>query len=774
MIRRDAPSASLLSQLPWLLDANSWALAMAPGSEPAGRDGGIWPLGNGRVFAHAGSAAPVSRLSDIVGPSYRFESFGDCWLELVSERHTVALSHQAIWRPRESGTLVTHAHDHAVSLVTIDYAPPGSSLLLRVVEIWRGDRLGTDARLVAHLPRGELHEARRRSLRVATNTGVLILSALAPGRLASPGEIEVPIGDVPASSGVQRVVLVLATGADEQQAFGGLPQLLHPITLLERTRAFWHTWLHRTHTPDLWPQNVPGPTSTTRAVADLIESAKVALKMQQADPGGGVVAMARRAPLGAPAALACVRALLAMGAREEARGHLEYQYRAAAVLGRIVEGTPPDLDTAGAGESGDFSRLPPPHPDTAASVILQHRCWMEAGGDAELVRRHWSYLRRCAAGHPLTPEGFVAARPGDAHPCTVLAALFPDRCGWPNDLVAEPHPALGGPWLLDTMAGYVAAQDAMAWMAPRAGHGEDASAYAAEAARVRDALERRFWMEDVGWYAPAVYPLSGAPHEAPCAPVNLLPLWLGYHRADDARARRNVEATVDLVGFRGSTPECEHAHTATAAYLAWDLTTIGADLAPLALANLVSLTSPAGGWPDVFGPGTSSGGLDPGDLGAALDAIYRYFTARRPAGEPTHELRGVQRDGRTFGPGPVRPFRMAPPREPGPAVVITTDPADVDSARRAAGLRKADRVTVIEPGLPFGPDFLTQLLFDPASGRRRVKVLMLGPSALAGDRRSMKPEAFWRLPKVLTALERFQAEGGRLVRTTPTTRDGAP
>jgi len=33
----------------------------------------------------------------------------------------------------------------------------------------------------------------------------------------------VPIGDVPASSGVQRVVLVLATGADEQQAFGGRP-----------------------------------------------------------------------------------------------------------------------------------------------------------------------------------------------------------------------------------------------------------------------------------------------------------------------------------------------------------------------------------------------------------------------------------------------------------------------------------------------------------------------------------------------------------------------
>jgi hypothetical protein len=716
------------------------------------------------VFAHAGSATPVNRLSDIVGPSYSFESFGDCWLELVSERRTVALSNQEIWRPRESGTLVTLAHDRAVSLVTIDYAPPGSSLLLRVVEIWRGDRLGTDARLVAHLPRGELHESRRRSLRVTTSAGVLILSALAPGRLASPGEIQVPIGDVPSSSGVRRVVLVLATGPDERQAFGGLPQLLHPITLLERTRAFWHTWLHRTHSPDLWPQNLPGPTSTTRAMADLIESVKTSLKMQQAEPGGALVAMARRAPLSGRAALGSLRALLAIGASEEVRGHLEYQYSAATILSRIVDGTPPDLDTAGAGEGGDWSRLPVPHPDTAASVILQHRWWLEAGGDVDLVRRHWSYLQRCAEGHHFTPEGFVAAQPGNAHPCTILAALFPDRCGWPNHLVAEPHPSLGGPWLLDTMAGYVAAHDAMAWLAPRAGHADQAAAYAAEGARVRDALERRFWMEDAGWYAPAVYPLSAAPHQAPCAPVNLLPLWLGYCRADNERARRNVEATVDLVGFRGSTPECEHAPTTTAAHLAWSLATMGSDLAPLALANLVALASPAGGWPDLVGPGTTSAGLDPGDLGAALDAIYRYFTTRQPAGEPIHELRGVQRDGKTFGPGPIRPFRMATPREPGPAVVITADPADVDAARRATGLRKTARVTVIEPGLPFGPDFLTQLLFDPASGRRRVKMLMLGPSALAGDRRSMKPEAFWRLPTLIRALERFEAEGGRLVR----------
>ena len=762
MIRRDAPSASLLSQLPWLLDANAWAMALTPDQGPSG-PAGIWPLGNGKVFAHAGAATPLNSLSDIIGPRYGLQPFGHCWLELQAERRSVELAYQAIWRPRESGVLITHAHDRTVSLVTIDYAPPDHSLVLRVVEIWRGDRLGADAQLAVHLPRGEPHEERRRSLRVTGDQGVLILSALAPGRLASSGRIDIPVGDVPASGGVQRVVLVLATGPDDEGAYAGLPQLLHPVTLLERTRASWHTWLRGTHTPDLWPQNLQGPTSTTRSVADLIEAAKLGLKMQQARPGGGLAAMARRAPLSAPAAAEAVRAFLAIGAREEARDLLEYQYRSAVVLGRVPDTVPPDLPTAGAGELSDWSRLPPPHPETATWVVLPHRWWLEAGGGVELVRRHWAYLRRCATGHRPTRDGLMPAPANEAHPCTALAALFPHGCGWPNHLVAQPATGGDGPRLLDTMAGYVAAQEAMAWMAERAGHGKEAAEYVKRAKQGRTAVERTFWMEERGYYAPAAYPLSGALHEAPCAPVNLLPLWLGYQRAGDERARRNVEAVVDLVGFRGSTPECEHAPASAASRLAWDLTSLESDLAPLALANLVSHASASGGWAALNGPGASPAGLDPGDLGAALDAMYRYFTARTAAGEPTRELRGVSRDGKTYGPGPVRPFRMGAPPEPGGLVVVTAEPAELASARRSAGVRRTERLTVIEPGLPFGPEFLGQLLFDPASGRRRVKALVLGPSALAGDRRSMKPAAFWQLPDVVQTLERFQAAGGRLV-----------
>jgi hypothetical protein len=131
--------------------------------------------------------------------------------------------------------------------------------------------------------------------------------------------------------------------------------------------------------------------------------------------------------------------------------------------------------------------------------------------------------------------------------------------------------------------------------------------------------------------------------------------------------------------------------------------------------------------------------LGPHEVGAALDAIWQYFTVRAAAEEPEYDLRGVMREVRTYGPGPIRPFKMGPPRPPHRTIVVTDDPADL--ARAGAGATPEQDVTIIEPALPFGPDYLAQLLFDSESGQRRADTLILGASAVAGDRRSMKPVA---------------------------------
>ena len=80
----------------------------------------------------------------------------------------------------------------------------------------------------------------------------------------------------------------------------------------------------------------------------------------------------------------------------------------------------------------------------------------------------------------------------------------------------------------------------------------------------------------------------------------------------------------------------------------------------------------------------------------------------------------------------------------------------------AGSMTPANRLCIIEPGLPFGPDYLENLLFD-SDGRRRVERIVAGSSARAGDRRSMKTEAFWK--EVDSTFERFRQSGGEIVRT---------
>ena len=125
------PADSLLARRPWLTNASSWCASTGPDDEYDVDDRGVWPIGNGYVFAHAGLAAPFNRLQGLVGPSYQTEgvhrpsgAFGDCWAELRVGLKPVTLPHDHIWRPRESGVLVTVAYRHGMALTTIDFAHP--------------------------------------------------------------------------------------------------------------------------------------------------------------------------------------------------------------------------------------------------------------------------------------------------------------------------------------------------------------------------------------------------------------------------------------------------------------------------------------------------------------------------------------------------------------------------------------------------------------------------------------------------------------------------
>ncbi len=758
----------MLSLLPWLLDANSWALDAAPDAAT-----GVWPVGNGQVFAHAGMGTPANRLQGIVGPTYQTEElhcpagdFGDCWVELETATGPVELPYHEIWRPRLSGVLVTKCSGGPVALLTIDVALPERPVLLRFIEVWGTQHLGEDSRAILHLPAGVPHDPRRRSLRAEGSSGkVLVLGAVA-GHDAENGRLSVRLGDLPRTGGVQQLVALLACGHSEQEALEHLSLSAGPIAQLEETREWWSHWLGSLRAPELWPQHLPGRTATVREVADLIEINQTNLRMQQAVPGGGVGPMVHYKGVWARDCSGPVRAFLQMRALDEVRALLDYYYRASIALNRIPSSAALDIDVAAVREPSDWSAVEVPHAEIPSWIVLQHRWWLEAGGDADLVRRHWGYLRRCATGQTLSPEGFQTFHGDETYLHGALYSIYPERAGWPNQLIADDVAGGYAPWSLDSMVLYVAAHEAMARMSTLTGHDEELSEYQKEADRVRATIEQNFWLDEHDFYAPAIYPLSGARHEAPFAPVNLRPLWLGYHAPDEPRALRNLQSVVDLLGFGSITPTCEYNVGHGPGYLLWDLLQVGSDLAPLGLAHLVSTASAAGEWAEIYAPGgaphysyhqSAPNRLRPWESGINLDAVYRYFQTRRAEDEPEGELRGIARPTGTSGSGPVRAVRLPRPPVPQRTVLVTADPAELEAAA-------TDELTVIDAGLPIGGDYFGSLLFDPGTGERRVDVLILGESALAGDRRSMKPPAFWSLPQVAGAFERFEAAGGRLVR----------
>jgi len=640
---------TLLDRFPWLADRSHCRLSWSEPRLQLDRTG-VWAIGNGYVFAHAGMALPLGRLQGIVGPNYQTPgdhavegAFGDCWVEIRMGNDVPGVERSRIWRPRGTAVLVSECRVAGADLRTVDFAPPGVPAIVRLVE-WTGE-LGADVRIAVRFPRGS---------RLAGTD--LLHSVHGPGRAAvvgvdrpaewSNGRLEVAA--TAADSGWLGVTI--ATGADVDDARATLAAMGPLENHLERARAYWGGWLASTKQVETWPQRSSGPSGDAGHTSDLIESAKLTLKLQQSLPGGGAGPMVHFKGTWARDNNGVVRGLIAAGAMDEARAVIDYYWRASAVLGRIANRAPLDLG-ADPLPAPDWATVPAPRTEVPSWLVLQHWWWLRGGGDLDLVRDHWDYLVRCVSGQEVSDDGLLPFHGDETYLGGALLSAVPDRVPRAAGLIVT-GPDDVRPWSLEATAAFAVANGAMARMAGAVGRGGEARDFASTAEETTRSIERRFWMGSKGFYAPALRGKDRRPHPVPLAPVNAAPLWLGYGDAGwettegdslRTRARSNVETTLERLGFGHAAPGVPYDVGTTAGTWLWDLLSLDSPVAPAALAHVVRCASPAGEWAEVNGPGARPSfsydeehpnRLRPWEAGINLEAMLRYFRTRREEDEP--------------------------------------------------------------------------------------------------------------------------------------------
>ena len=127
--------AELTSTRPWLTEYfEHWQQEVDLTGErwPGYSDLGVFPIGNGRVFAHEGTVYPLGTLTNVIGPTYQKGSFlGDIVPLVYLGKEVVAWSTQRVRWVKPGGIVNTESLSaDGLRLTTYDFAPPQLPILL--------------------------------------------------------------------------------------------------------------------------------------------------------------------------------------------------------------------------------------------------------------------------------------------------------------------------------------------------------------------------------------------------------------------------------------------------------------------------------------------------------------------------------------------------------------------------------------------------------------------------------------------------------------------
>lgn len=696
--------APLAAALPELADQSAWEQdARYEGENPDKSRRGVYPIGNGRLFAYAGLGARANSLQGLTGPGYQTDEtnaprghFGGLSLLLRStageEEQEVALTEQRVRRVRGAGFVVSEdAAAGGLALRTLTFAPPGQDLLVRVVEIVNQGRAASGAmQLVLRLDdRNATIPVVARSeeavLRIAypstTRPRAAAIWLSAPEASARGEAIYAPVPALEAGRSWSAVVTVTAKrgGIAEAQ-----PTILDQdgATLAARTTSAW------------WKERLAKTLYTDtdhRKLRDLLEDWKVLMLVQRDEASGVVAPMVNYRGYWVRDSVGPMLAFLRWNLWDEAKALLTYLFDAVRLLDRVPNHVPLDLDFAPLqGKVTDWAALDVPESEIPAWVILLHTWYWRVTQDTDLIEKHWPLLDACLKKQRRFTDDLMTFQGDETFLHGAFSSLYPDRVGDPAFLLADDRSQGRRAWsfssgvmFLISMHGMGELVDALdrkqnpgKWAAG-APDKKPSQAYVERTFRILQALEKRYWQDDLGYFAPALSPLTGEPHRTPFADVNLMPLWIGWTFPTGEKSRDNLRNSLARLTTGpaqiGMTPTVAHTTGLTHAMLLTALCERDGKERLAVFDELLRRAGPAGEWGELYDPeGRPMAAYDrqwpnrcrPWESGVCLEAIYfaltgmRYLTVpnwdntdiraklRMPNGASFVTLRGLKKDAR--------------------------------------------------------------------------------------------------------------------------------
>jgi len=616
--------AQLQQQFPWLASTSkAWfqEADLSSGKVPDYSHLGCFPLGNGRVFTTSGLRYPFGTMSNTFGPVYQKHqgSLGSQSIVLLVGGRPYDLPRQRVDWVLRGGTVHTTLSSAAgVELEISDCVPPEGHAIVRVVLVTndsrrslKGVQLGLAyAAGVLEAKAGILaSDGPQRAIRAGfagarTTVNDRLLSPPLPeaaGKVNGLRATEVgqtvlcPLGTLEPGESIAKVAYtIIAPTAQEADAeLAGLER--DPFALLQANFDWWQKWYHDALTIECPNQKIN----------EFIPIQQHIIRVQQAQLGG-YSPMYMYTTCWVRDSNGPIRFMTQSGKFEEVRRALDYYYDCCALSGTIPMNHPLDVDTSKPLPRVDWSKAPSPRAEVASFLVLQHYWYWQQSGDLTPIREHWQYLRRCLLGQDVDEQGRLPFF-GDETYRFPGYAIFEHTRKEPTDWVSMDLKSADSAWE------YVAAAGAMSTWARQLGKSTEAQEYDALGKRVRDALDRRFWMEDRGYYAPAMSDFSGELYRYPFANINLTPVWLGADLRswapggpDDTQPVWSAREAIDLLwkesGTVRTTPGCGYYVGMTPGMVVWALATARSSSTAEAIKGLLAAASPSGEYSEMNRP----------------------------------------------------------------------------------------------------------------------------------------------------------------------------